>query len=80
MRFLETLQIGECFSWANNQKNVKFLKFNLKYSNLIVGNIGTNQGVGYAELVNQLSDKLIEEFEQRLGEKDELIALLKQKS
>jgi len=31
-------------------------------------------------LVNQLSDKLIEEFEQRLGEKDELIALLKQKS
>lgn len=46
----------------------------------MVGNIGTNHDVGYAEVVNQLSDKLIEQYEQRLKQKDELIALLKQKS
>ena len=52
----------------------------IKSEKLIIGNLGTNHGVGYAEVVNQLSDKLIEQYEQRLKQKDELIALLKQKS
>lgn len=81
----QRIETGEGFSWANNlEKICEVFEIQpeelLKSSSLVVGNIGTNHGVGYAEVVNQLSDKLIEQYEQRLKEKDELIALLKQKS
>lgn len=35
------------------------------------------EGVGYAVIINQLSEKLIEQYEARIKEKDELIVLLK---
>jgi hypothetical protein len=51
----------------------------VKNENVIIGNIGTNNGVGYAEIVNQLSEKLINQFEERIKEKDEIISELKAK-
>lgn len=44
---------------------------------VVIGNIGTNNGVGYAAIVNQLLEKLIEQYETRIKEKDEIIASLK---
>ncbi|WP_291115047.1 helix-turn-helix domain-containing protein [Flavobacterium sp. UBA6135] len=49
----------------------------IKSDSVVIGNIGTNNGVGYAEVVNQLSEKLIEQYELRLKEKDEQIKNLK---
>ena len=44
-----------------------------------VNNKHQNSGVGYAEVVNQLSEKLIELYEKQLKNKDELIKELKEK-
>ncbi len=43
--------------------------------------INNNQqgGVGYAETINQLSEKLMEQMEARLKEKDEMIAALRER-
>ena len=81
----QRIETGEGFSWANNlEKICEVFEIQpeelIKSEKLIIGNLGTNHGVGYAEVVNQLSDKFIEQYEQRLKQKDELIALLKQKS
>lgn len=46
---------------------------------IYVNNNNQNGGVGYAEVVNQLSEKLIELYEKQLAEKDELIKDLKEK-
>lgn len=46
---------------------------------VIIGNIGPNHGVGYAAIVNQLSEKLIEQYENRIKEKDEIINYFKNK-
>lgn len=80
----QRIETGEGFSWAKNLEKIcevfeiqpeEFLK-----QDTLVINHNQKGGVGYVQIVNQLSDKLIEQFEQRLKEKDELIALLKQKS
>ncbi|PKP15032.1 MAG: XRE family transcriptional regulator, partial [Bacteroidetes bacterium HGW-Bacteroidetes-23] len=42
-------------------------------SKVIFNNVETNHGIGYAEIVNQLSDKLVEQYEKRIAEKDFLI-------
>lgn len=44
---------------------------------VFVNNNNQNGGVGYAEVVNQLSEKLIALYEKQLKEKDELINDLK---
>jgi transcriptional regulator with XRE-family HTH domain len=44
---------------------------------VFVNNNNQKGGVGYAEVVNQLSEKLIALYEQQLKEKDEIIKALK---
>lgn len=44
---------------------------------IIVNNNHQTGGVGYAEVVNQLSEKLIELYEKQLQEKEQLILELK---
>lgn len=78
------MENGESHSWANHiEKICEIYEITpeelFKNDNIIIGNIGTNNGVGYAEVVNQLSEKLIEQYEKRLQEKDELIKELKNK-
>lgn len=46
---------------------------------VLVNNNNQNGGVGYAEVVNQLSEKLIKLYETQLSEKDALIIELKRK-
>jgi len=81
----QRIETGEGFSWANNlEKICEVFEIQpeelIKTDKLIIGNLGTNNGVGYAEVVNQLSDKLIEQYELRIKEKDEIIAMLKEKN
>ncbi len=45
---------------------------------IFVNNHSQNGGVGYAEVVNQLSEKLIELYEKQLKEKDVVIKELKE--
>lgn len=47
---------------------------------VFVNNNNQNGGVGYAEVVNQLSEKLIALYEKQLNEKDELIKELRRKN
>jgi len=47
----------------------------LKQENIIVNQ--NQQGGNGAFIINQLSEKLIEQYEQRLKDKDEIIAMLK---
>lgn len=46
---------------------------------VIVNNTNQQGGVGYAEVVTQLSEKIIELYENQLKEKEDLIIELKQK-
>jgi transcriptional regulator with XRE-family HTH domain len=78
------MESGDSYSWANHiDKLCEFYEIQpeelLKGEKLIIGNIGTNNGVGYAEIVNQLSEKLIEQFEARLLEKENRIKYLEEK-
>lgn len=52
----------------------------VKSEKVIIGNIGTNNGVGYAEVVNQLSEKLIEQYEERIKDLKQTILDLKGKN
>lgn len=77
------IETGESNSWATHLETICTVfeiqpEELLKNDCLIVGNIGTNNGVGYAEIVNQLSEKLIEQYENRLKEKDEIIIELRE--
>jgi transcriptional regulator with XRE-family HTH domain len=76
------MESGESYSWASHlEKICEVFEISpedlIKNENIIIGNIGTNNGVGYAEVVNQLSEKLIEQFEFRLKEKEETIDIQK---
>ncbi len=76
------MEAGECNTWVNHIATLSdFFQIQpedlLKTENTIIGNIGTNHGVGYAEIVNQLSERLIDQYEQRLSEKDQIINELK---
>lgn len=46
---------------------------------IFVNNNNQTGGIGYAEVVNQLSEKLIELYERQLKEKDSIINELKDK-
>lgn len=70
------MENGRCNTWTKKLDEIcKFYEIELEYLlkdvGIIIGNIGTNNGVGYAKKVNQLSEKLIEQYEARLKEKDE---------
>lgn len=76
----QRIETGEGFSWASNlEKICEVFEIQpeqlLKQETLIVGNIGTNNGVGYAKVVNQLSEKLIEQYEARLKDKEDIIKM-----
>jgi transcriptional regulator with XRE-family HTH domain len=79
----QRIETGEGFSWANNLEKIcevfEIQPEELLKQDTLVINHNQQGGGGYVQIVNQLSDKLIEQFEQRLKEKDELIAVLKQK-
>jgi len=67
------MEIGDSHSWASHiNKICEVFEITpeelVKNENVIIGNIGTNNGVGYAEVVNQLSEKLIEQYEERIKE------------
>lgn len=61
----------------------KFLDTNINElldgKTVFVNNNNQHGGVGYAEVVNQLSEKLISLYERQIKEKDELIEEMKAK-
>jgi transcriptional regulator with XRE-family HTH domain len=76
------IESGDSHSWAMHL--VKLSVFYdikpeeiIRKENVIIGNIGIDNDVDYADIVNQLSVKLILQYEERLKEKDEIIAELK---
>ena len=75
------MEKGESYSWANSLSKICEV-FEIapeelfKQENVVINN---NQQGGYstnALVVYQLSEKLIEQYEARLKEKDEIIAVL----
>lgn len=80
----QRIETGEGFSWANNLEKIcevfEIQPDELLKQDTLVINHNQQGGGGYVQIVNQLSDKLIEQYEQRIKEKDELINLLKEKS
>lgn len=75
------IETGESNSWANHLNKLCSI-FEIQPEELVKSDgmiINHNQqgGGGYIQVVNQLSEKLIEQYEARLREKDAVIALLK---
>ncbi|MBG6061000.1 transcriptional regulator with XRE-family HTH domain [Flavobacterium sp. CG_9.1] len=78
------MESGESHSWASHiDKLCEVFEITpeelVRGEKMIVGNIGTNNGVGYAEVVNQLSEKLIEQYEERIKDLKQTILDLKNK-
>ena len=76
------MESGESNSWANHLEKISEI-FEIEIAELfkqekVVINNNQQGGVGYAETINQLSEKLIEQFEERIKEKDEIIKELKE--
>jgi transcriptional regulator with XRE-family HTH domain len=79
----QRIETGEGYSWASNLEKICSV-FEIKPEELVKQDhliINNNQqgGGGYIQIVNQLSDKLIEQFETRIKEKDALIAKLQER-
>jgi transcriptional regulator with XRE-family HTH domain len=79
----QRIETGEGYSWACNLEKICSV-FEIKPEELIKQDhliINHNQqgGGGYIQIVNQLSDKLIEQFEARIKEKDALIEKLQER-
>jgi transcriptional regulator with XRE-family HTH domain len=78
------MESGESHSWASHIDKICEV-FDItpeelvRSEKVIIGNIGTNNGVGYAEVVNQLSEKLIELYEERIKELKQVIVDLNSK-
>lgn len=77
------IETGESNSWASHLETICWVfeitpQELLKNECLIIGNIGSNNDVGYAEIVNQFSEKLIEEYQVRIREKEEIIRELRE--
>jgi transcriptional regulator with XRE-family HTH domain len=74
------IESGDSHSWASYIEPISNL-FNiqpeelLKQESIIVNQ--NQQGGNGAFIINQLSEKLIEQYEQRIKDKDEIIDLLK---
>jgi transcriptional regulator with XRE-family HTH domain len=76
----QRIETGEGFSWASNLENIcqvfEIQPEELFKQETLVINHNQKGGGGYIQIVNELSDKLIEQFEIRLKDKDETITLL----
>jgi len=77
------IENGESHSWASYIEPISKL-FEIQPEELLknevvrVDKIETNNGAIYnVGIINQLSEKLIEQYEQRIKDKDEIISLLK---
>jgi transcriptional regulator with XRE-family HTH domain len=77
------IETGESSSWASYLEPISKL-FDIQPEELVkqesinVKNIKTNNGALYnVGTINQISDKLIEQFEARIAEKDMLISELR---
>ena len=71
------MESGESSSWANNiDKICEIFEIEIedffKQDNIVI-NHNQQGGGGYIQIVNQLSEKLIEQFEKQLVEKDKRI-------
>ena len=79
------IESGESCSWANNIEQIcKVFEITpeelIKDEQGIVINHNQQGGGGYIQIVNQLSEKLIEQYEERIRELKETISLLKGKN
>lgn len=77
------IEKGESNSWAIHLEKIASL-FNIKPEELLkedrlVINNHQQGGVGYAETINQLSEKLVEQYETRIKEQSEIITQLMSK-
>lgn len=77
----QRIESGDSFSWASHLEDICKV-FDIQPEELVQqvsAVINNNQqcGGGYVQIINQLSDKVIEQYELRLKEKDEMIKLLK---
>ena len=66
------MESGESNSWANNlDKIIEIFEIDVedlfKQDNLVINN-NQQGGSGYIQIVNQLSEKLIEQYEERIKE------------
>lgn len=76
------MESGESHSWASHINDICQVfeiapEELVKNEGVIIGNIGTNNGGGYIQIVNQLSEKLIEQYEERIKELKDVIEGLK---
>ena len=78
------MENGESNSWANNIDKICKI-YNIEIEELfkqdsVIINHNQQGGGGYIQIVNQLSEKLIEQYEERINELKEIITELKSKN
>ena len=78
------MENGESHSWANHiDKICEVFEIEIeelfKQDNIVI-NHNQQGGGGYVQVVNQLSEKLIEQYEDRIKELKEIITELKNKT
>lgn len=78
------IESGESCSWANNIEQIcKVFEITpeelVKNESSVVINNHQQGGGGYIQVVNQLSEKLIEQYEERIKELSATIATLQNK-
>jgi transcriptional regulator with XRE-family HTH domain len=78
------LETGKTYTWATHlEKLCEILEVNPedigRQEQVIINQQQQGGNSNNAYIINQLSEKLIEQFEKRLKEKDEIIALLKER-
>jgi transcriptional regulator with XRE-family HTH domain len=76
------MESGESHSWAIHIARIcQIFEISpeelVKSDRSIIDNDGVNSGVGYFEIVSQLSEKLIEQYEERIRELKQTIVDLK---
>ena len=72
------MENGESHSWASHITEIcQVFEISaeelVKNEGVVIGNIGTNNGGGYIQIVNQLSEKLMEQYEERIKELKDII-------
>ena len=75
----QRIETGEGFSWAGNlEKICEVFEIQpeelLKQDSFVINN-NQQGGNGYVQTLNQLSDKVIEQYEARLKDKEEIIKI-----
>lgn len=78
------LETGKTYTWATHlEKLCEALEVQpedlVKQEQVIINQNQKGGNSNNAYIINQLSEKLIEQYEKRLADKDEIIALLKSK-